>query len=474
MKPDKIKKEQDKQEQKLSTVENRAARLFGLTENQKPELSVFLPCLKIKPGMIISLTGDSGTGKTSCINQITAVLPESLVNIDDISYLPDESAFAQIYMIIKAENVETQQSSDELICKALKFLSLAGLAEAGLIFRAVRTYSAGEFFRFKIALALSRNFGTLLIDEFGAHFDKYLTCNIAFSLHRFAKQHGITLILASCNDYFLADLSPDVSFKINHFAARKVKKFKSKKRLSYFRELKIERANSKIWADFAKWHYRSHNLGPVSDIFSLTLKGTPVGIVVYGYPPMYSAPRNIALNDRFSSGVENFTKLLNDEVRIIRRIVIAPNFRGVGLAENLIRKSIKLLPDNIKYIECLTTMGEYSGFLKNAEFEYVARTETPKVVKNLNNFLAQHNWGEQLFSQEGFETWQSQLDSDDSKQFHRMLVSVIKLWIKFSYPNFRRLEITHPKIQQRWARFVEEVFATRNMQPAYYLFRRLK
>jgi ABC-type ATPase with predicted acetyltransferase domain len=50
----------------------------------------------------------------------------------------------------------------------------------------------------------------IFADEFCSNLDRISACVICYNVHKFAKRHGVTFILASSHDDVVLNLSPDV------------------------------------------------------------------------------------------------------------------------------------------------------------------------------------------------------------------------------------------------------------------------
>ena len=441
----------------LTHDEQNAARLFGLQDTFQPLINVFLPSFKLPKGRIVSITGDSGTGKTLFLEMLEKSLTEKVCNLNSIRFNRSKSAFQNVFQQLKSTD------------KSLKLLGKSGLAEAGLILRPVKTYSAGETIRFKLAFAIARKYKVLVIDEFGMQLDKILAKNIAFSLRKMADRERITVFVASCGETYLRDLQPDIAFKLDETGARVCTKYTRRRKISFHMRLKVKRADIKTWKNFAQWHYKSHHTGPTSDIFTLNLDDKPIGIIVYGYPSLFSSPRNKVTNNRYAFNQPDFARKINSEVRIIRRVVMMPKFRGVGLAAELVRKSLKLLPADIRYVECMTSMGEYCGFLENADFEFVKKTETPKVVQKFKNTLILNNFNEKNTSANMFLAWLNSLPNENRQQVRKLLMKVIEMRLSIKNSSLRKKELSETQNTARFHTMIEEALAVRFTRPMYFI-----
>jgi GNAT superfamily N-acetyltransferase len=175
---------------------------------------------------------------------------------------------------------------------------------------------------------------------------------------------------------------------------------------SLLRNIRIERGERADWLALAPLHYRSHNAGAVTDIFRMVWQnecrvksaecrvkkkrdeGTQgqrdkdsaavssslpfstlhsslctlhylVGVIVYSRSPLSLAARGRATGGRYNlarCGRVATASLINQELRIISRVVVAPNWRGLGLASRLVAETMPQA--GTPYVEALAAMGE--------------------------------------------------------------------------------------------------------------------
>ena len=106
-----------------------------------------------------------------------------------------------------------------------------------------------------------------------------------------------------------------------------------------------------------------------------------VGIIIYSMPACSVQLRNIATEGLFtklgSSSVN--MQLINQNIRTIARVVIEPRYRALGLAYELVEKTMPLL--NMPYIEALAVMGKVNPFFEKAGMMKFEGTEPVRSVK---------------------------------------------------------------------------------------------
>ena len=142
---------------------------------------------------------------------------------------------------------------------------------------------------------------------------------------------------------------------------------------SVVKNLRIERGCIEDYKRLARYHYRGGGAGAYTSIFTIRpsrirgaqLGDEPIGVIVYGLPSAGSELRNIATGNIFA-GFDNSTRLglINKNIRCIRRVVIEPRFRGLGLASRLVRET---LPEaGVPIVEAMAVMGLVNPFFEKA------------------------------------------------------------------------------------------------------------
>jgi len=172
-------------------------RMFGLTADRLTDQTVTHHCtVDIKAGDIVCVTGPSGSGKTVILRELEKSVPASdKVNIDEIKLPPNKTLIDCV-------------RDDFLV--ALRMLSKAGLNDVFCVLNQPAHLSDGQKYRFRLAMALASDRKFVFADEFCSNLDRITAAVIAYNIHKFAKQTGVTFILATCHDDILLDLEPDV------------------------------------------------------------------------------------------------------------------------------------------------------------------------------------------------------------------------------------------------------------------------
>jgi ABC-type lipoprotein export system ATPase subunit/GNAT superfamily N-acetyltransferase len=363
--------------------------------------------LPIQPGDVVLFTGPSGSGKSSLLRAAADELRKTADAEGDPVFDVDRLDLG-IQILIDA----VPGPVDE----ALHLLSACGLGEARVLLRTPAELSEGQRYRFRLALAVAQPGEWVLADEFTATLDRTLARVIAYNVQRLARRTGKGFLLATTHEDIVEDLAPDVHVKcrldgevevaadeyartgcrttrfpvdgagrdwyaasyraIAMRAMQHPRLRESKKTISFGPELWISAATGADWPYFARWHYRSHRIGPVRFVTLLWHGREPVGICVFTSPPMSLAARNRYFG---CSGKWTRTalKTLNQQLVMLSRVVLHPTYRGAGIAALFVRRSCELCP--FRWIETLAEMGHVNPFFEKAGFVRVgASTSAPQ------------------------------------------------------------------------------------------------
>jgi hypothetical protein len=229
--------------------------------------------------------------------------------------------------------------------------------------------------------------------------------------------------------------------------------------------LKIVPATIADYKPLSRFHYRNCRTGPIAAVYKI-IDTHPmrseidpiVGVIIYSMPACSVQLRNMATKGLFTKlGPAANMQLLNNNIRTISRIVIEPRYRALGLAYELVQKTMPLL--NMPYIEALAVMGKVNPFFERAG---MMRYEAPQSARCIQ--LAQ------ALSAVGIE----QSDLVDMERTHNILHSLggkQKMFIEKQITYFltaygRRIKNLPDSIRRT------EFFISRlSDRPVYYLWR---
>lgn len=174
------------------------AEAFGLGLDNKEFVVFDKLSLTVNQGDIVYITGQSGSGKSVALRELSKQMSEAGLQVSDI----DKVEFLDIPLVDQIGSKDMQE--------ALYYLSLAGLNDANLFIRKPHELSDGQRYRFRLAKIIESGAKVWAADEFLAVLDRETAKVIAFNLQRIARSVGATLIVATTHTDMVDDLAPNL------------------------------------------------------------------------------------------------------------------------------------------------------------------------------------------------------------------------------------------------------------------------
>ena len=183
------------------------AEAFGLGLDDREFVLYDDLVLEMEEGDVVYITGQSGSGKSVLLRQLSENLTSegyNLVNIDTME-LPEMPLVDQL-----GKNTR----------EALELLSRVGLNDAYLFIRKPSELSDGQRYRLRLAHLMDQDADVWVADEFGAVLDRTTAKIVAFSMQKFARKLGKTLLVATTHTDLEKELGPNV--KVEKYFREKV------------------------------------------------------------------------------------------------------------------------------------------------------------------------------------------------------------------------------------------------------------
>jgi len=160
---------------------------------------------------------------------------------------------------------------------------------------------------------------------------------------------------------------------------------RTQRRCTLLAGIRVERGTLADWRALAPLHYRSHHAGAVTDVFRVVYDParepsrelcsrasragarTLVGVLVVSRAALSVGARDRATGGRYRTagmGRMATAHLVNRELRVISRVVIVPNWRGLGLASRLVAEALPQI--GTPYVEAMAAMGRVHPFFERA------------------------------------------------------------------------------------------------------------
>jgi len=348
---------------------------FGIGSATTQEMTMaILPREAIPdPGEIVLITGPSGSGKTQTLRLLTEAAHHTWIARCSPADLPDRPA-AELWCPGGDRDDPAAVEAQEAITR----LSHVGLSDPWAWARTPSELSEGQRHRLALADAIWTDADAVLADDWCTPLDDLTGRAVAWRTGRVLRDLDIGAVFATPRHDLAADLRPD-----KHIICGwgpdpcVVVDGYHRQEPTAVDELIHARGTWHEWTQLRHLHYVAGDPSHVRAIHVLRHEDLdhPAAVAVITYPELHNAARNDVTDKRYCTGDRRLAaRRLNQEVASLARIVVAPELRGLGLAQRLIDGICETEP--IRWLECQAVMSRYHPFLRNAGFSYVPRPRT--------------------------------------------------------------------------------------------------
>jgi GNAT superfamily N-acetyltransferase len=163
--------------------------------------------------------------------------------------------------------------------------------------------------------------------------------------------------------------------------------------------VRIEVGSARDYAALAQFHYKGAKIGVVTTVCRMVHETRSVvgryvqrrsdkaiiGVILRALPHLACSLRDVATRGRYREGLTRRESaiMLNREMRTISRVVIHPQWRGLGLAVMLVKHALANAEPGVIYTEALAAMGHVHPFFERAG---MMRYERPPRPSKLDPF----------------------------------------------------------------------------------------
>lgn len=138
----------------------------------------------------------------------------------------------------------------------------------------------------------------------------------------------------------------------------------------------IETGSPDDYSTLAHLHYRAAAPATMVGVLRARIDGLLAGVLVVSMPARNASWRSVAWPDLLDApSPREALRRLNLQVRCISRVIVAPRFRGLGLATSLVRAYLRspLTPRT----EAIASMGHFHGFFTRAGMQSIPLRSPP-------------------------------------------------------------------------------------------------
>lgn len=307
---------------------------------------------------LVYITGESGCGKSTLLRMIGGPTP---VDID-----PDLPL------------CKYHEDRD----KALGVLSLLGLCDATLFLQPYTALSDSQQARARIAKMILDGRTELRIDEFLSTLDRSTARIVAYNFGRAVRKLGLKAVVVTAHTDLEMFLCPDLTVMGKAWPSRWMKQNpdwdRTRSPYAPFLDYKV---GDKEWyrehCDLGELHYKGKYTGGIKDYRALFYKDELVGVLVATYR-------------------------MHDGGRRIARLVIHPNYRGIGFGKYMVQKYLQEQPT----ADVVAAMARWNPVFERAGMvpAGVTKLKPPKGLEEGLRALTTFDF-EQWHSRDACEKW---------------------------------------------------------------------
>ena len=275
---------------------------FDIQDSEKTEVEVsydFTP-IKGKKWNIGVVYGSSGCGKTTIL--------KSLGKLTSVEFDREKALIS---------NFDFMSPDD-----AATVLMSMGLSSVPTWLRPFSSLSNGEQYRAELAykVAKAEKDEIILIDEYTSVVDRDVAKAMSYALQNYIRKTNKKIVLASCHYDIMEWLTPDWTCSPQKGGVLVEHDYRLSSRPKI--ELQVSRVEHGAWDIFKKHHYLTESVNKSCKFLLFEWEGRPVAIVA-------AIPQPGAGNRR--------------NAMAISRIVVLPDFQGLGLGSRVLKASMSFL-----------------------------------------------------------------------------------------------------------------------------------
>lgn len=296
----------------LQTINKEVMDDFGINK----EIETVNIHLKIpKNFKTLYITGESGSGKSTILKEV----------FKETTY--DDDTFLKTPLIEMGYDVK----------ETLKVLNMFGLGDASLFALKPTQLSDSQKKRAEIVRMVLDGNEIIVIDEFLSTLDRLTAKSISFNIKKNFDFLGIKLVVATAHSDLEEYLKPDVVVKGESFPSRftvEEKEPDEYKDNPIANKVTLRKASKEEYREevLGEIHYKGKYSGGRQEYFFAELSGSVIGVLVTN-------------------------NLISSDTRRISRVVVHPTFRGVGIAQKLIKYCIDSTDSKV---DTLAAMAKYN------------------------------------------------------------------------------------------------------------------
>lgn len=316
--------------------------------------------------------------------------------------------------------------------EAFEYLGYVGLSEAFVYITPYNNLSEGQKMRFKIAKLLEAKSRYIYFDEFLSNVDRKTAKVIAFNIQKWLRKKKINAIFATCHSDLKEYLLPDHLIEINKCGLyrQKIFHYEGNEKIDFLGKFEIREGNIEDYQNLSKYHYLGEEdieavfMGSDTQIYTATDEKHIIATIAV------TSPYPIEWN------CEKFFKDINHKLKVVMRIIVHPQYRGIGVATLLLNYVSKIYPD----IELRSAMCRYFPFPVKAGFVPVELPSNKTDYRvQLDEFFAKKGINETTWKAKKYYGLTDILGNEEKKELENIVHDVYTRMLADENLYFREL-----------------------------------
>lgn len=292
------------------------------------------------------IVGKSGTGKSTIVRELFG----------------DQSAGFEYSHACVIDDFDKKIPAGDLFA----LLSQVGFSSPPSWLKPYQVLSNGEKMRVDLARAIMQDKDIIVFDEYTSVVDREVAKIGSLAVQKAIRRMNKKFIAVTCHYDVIDWLQPDFIFSTDDFSMRYTRGLVQQP------EIKLDIYETKgYWEMFRRYHYLSHDLNKAAHQYVAFLNETPVAFcAVLNFPHSHIRP-----------------------MWKIHRIVVLPDYQGVGIASRFMDFIGNIYNERHQYFGITTSLNGFAkALMKNRNWVLIraGRTDANSRIKTLNKTISSH------------------------------------------------------------------------------------
>ena len=270
------------------------------------------------------IVGSSGSGKTTIAKEL---FPKSYIT--DFKY--------------KAETILDDMPKDKSVDEITQIFNNVGFSSPPSWLKPYSVLSNGQKMRVDLANGLLQDKDLMVFDEFTSVVDRNVAKIGSYAVQKAIRKSDKKFIAVSCHNDVVDWLLPDWIFNTDSMTFQKLEGQKKNRPTIKFKIFNTR--DKSVWKMFAKHHYLSHTHNNAANVYVAYVNEQLAGFISILHQP-HPAVKNI---------------------RRIHRVVVMPDFQGIGVGIRLLEFIGKKYKENKYRYTIVTSAPSLINFFKRSK-----------------------------------------------------------------------------------------------------------